>query len=429
LTDRLTTRERYYIEGFYYCLRPATVARGIEAYEQCLRLHPEHQASRHNLGLQFMQHERFDEGIAQYEELLRRGTSNPTSYENLAGMLVMTGKFTRALEVANDFVQRYPENAAGLGMLGNILAVNGRLDEARGAIAKAEAINPLDIFNGVNKQWLAALESRWDDVQRIGEELGRSPSPFPRFQGSIGIAFSESARGRSREAKEAFERAAHVPGLSAGLRPVPRLRIALMLLRQKNYAGALGQVQLAMPDARGRDQEFLTLQLMAVAQSALGMTDDAAKTLQTLEERARALPSQREIRRVHWARGEIALLNHDTAKAVAELTKAVDMQPPRGAPIAPSWHAELWYAAALAHIAAGADAQAAPLLERLQSGHERLFGMEVWGRSFYQLGGIYERRGDQARAREQYARFVELWGDGDLEREWVLEARKRMGSR
>jgi tetratricopeptide (TPR) repeat protein len=168
---------------------------------------------------------------------------------------------------------------------------------------------------------------------------------------------------------------------------------------------------------------------MAVAQSALGMTDDAAKTLQTLEERARALPSQREIRRVHWARGEIALLNHDTAKAVAELTKAVDMQPPRGAPIAPSWHAELWYAAALAHIAAGADAQAAPLLERLQSGHERLFGMEVWGRSFYQLGGIYERRGDQARAREQYARFVELWGDGDLEREWVLEARKRMGSR
>ena len=53
LIDRLTTRERYYIEGFYYGLRPETCGRGIEAYKQGLALHPEHHASRHNLGLAF----------------------------------------------------------------------------------------------------------------------------------------------------------------------------------------------------------------------------------------------------------------------------------------------------------------------------------------------------------------------------------------
>ncbi len=72
LTDRLTTRERFYIEGYYYSLRPATIRKSIEAYQQCLALHPEHQASRHNLGLQFIFLEQYQEAIAQYEELLRR---------------------------------------------------------------------------------------------------------------------------------------------------------------------------------------------------------------------------------------------------------------------------------------------------------------------------------------------------------------------
>jgi hypothetical protein len=83
-------------------------------------------------------------------------------------------------------------------------------------------------------------------------------------------------------------------------------------------------------------------------------------------------------------------------------------------------------AAALANIKAGRDAEAVPLLERLQSGHERVFGMDAYARSFYLLAQIHERRGDAARAREQYARFLDLWRDGDLERGWVAEAEKKI---
>ena len=118
-TDRLTSRERYYIEGFYYGLRPETLERSLAAYKQGLALHPEHQASRHNLGLHFIMLERFPEGIQQYEELVRRGTSSPTAYENLSEALLDTGNIRRALEVSEKFVAQYPENAAGLRMMGN----------------------------------------------------------------------------------------------------------------------------------------------------------------------------------------------------------------------------------------------------------------------------------------------------------------------
>jgi TolB-like protein/Tfp pilus assembly protein PilF len=104
-TDRLTSRERYYIEGFYYWLRPETRGRAVEAYERALAAHPEHQASRHNLGLAYSSLGRHDDSIAQYEELIRRGTSNPGTYGNLSGVYVELGRFDKALDTIERFVR------------------------------------------------------------------------------------------------------------------------------------------------------------------------------------------------------------------------------------------------------------------------------------------------------------------------------------
>ncbi len=310
--------------------------------------------------------------------------------------------------------------------MGRFLAANGRLDESKAAYEQAQALDPVDFQAPLGRRFVALLGGRWDQASQADEDLARSASPFARFQSFVGAAFAAGAQGRGRVVLEKLDQAVRVPGLSAVQRANARFRTAQVLLRQKNYAGALGHLQLAMLDARGREPEFGVLHLMAVAQTGLGMVNEAEKTLQTLDERARAFPSQREVRRVHWARGDVALVRKQTGTASTELNKAAAMLPLHGHVLFPSPHAELWYSAALANIAAGADAQAAPLLERLQAGHERVFGLEVWGRSFYLLGGIYERRGDQTRAREQYARFVELWGDGDMERGWVSEARQKL---
>jgi len=141
------------------------------------------------------------------------------------------------------------------------------------------------------------------------------------------------------------------------------------------------------------------------------------------------VPGEREVRRIHWARGGIALATGDTAAATAELSKAVDMLPAHGFLTGPVQlgHAELWFDAAVAEIKASQDAAASKLLERLQSAAERVTSMDAYARSFFLLGQIYERAGDAARARQQYARFLDLWRDGDLERGWVSEAQEKVG--
>jgi tetratricopeptide (TPR) repeat protein len=271
------------------------------------------------------------------------------------------------------------------------------------------------------------LQQRWTEARAENEEMERSPVPFQRFQGFLGDALLAGARGQGPAAIDALDRAARVPGLAAQPRAAARNRLAMTLLVQGDPKAALAQAELAMVDARGRDNEFLTLQLLAIAQVGSGRHVEAGTTLAQLEARARALPSDREKRRVRWARGEIALLQGNTDAAVTELTTASAMLPARGQPVGPLLsHGHLWFATALALIKAGRDGEAAKLLERLQSGEERAHAMDAWARSFFLLGQIYERRGDSVRGREQYTRFVDLWRDGDLERGWVAEANKKI---
>ena len=47
-------------------------------------------------------------------------------------------------------------------------------------------------------------------------------------------------------------------------------------------------------------------------------------------------------------------------------------------------------------------------------------------RSLYFLGQIAERRGDVAKSRDYYQQFVTYWGDGDIDRDKVAEAKKRL---
>jgi tetratricopeptide (TPR) repeat protein len=199
------------------------------------------------------------------------------------------------------------------------------------------------------------------------------------------------------------------------------------MLRQGRFEAALAHAERGAVDASETYAEPEALRLLATAQAAAGHTAESAKTLARLETQVKQLPGRAELRRVHWARGRIALHRGDAAAAVRELRTAVAMLPRHGPPVGPpSSHADLWYDAAEALIEAGHDAEAGGLLERIQEGHERVFGPEAWARSFYRFGQIYERRGDAARAREQYRRFVELWGDGDLERGWVEDARRKL---
>jgi hypothetical protein len=78
-------------------------------------------------------------------------------------------------------------------------------------------------------------------------------------------------------------------------------------------------------------------------------------------------------------------------------------------------------------LASGDEESASKWFQRItDSTTERLDWPIPYVRSFYFLGKIHENRGEMDQARKYYRRFYEYWKDGDIDREWVEEARSKL---
>jgi tetratricopeptide (TPR) repeat protein len=57
-----------------------------------------------------------------------------------------------------------------------------------------------------------------------------------------------------------------------------------------------------------------------------------------------------------------------------------------------------------------------------------LSGWDIYAKSFYMLGRIYEQQGETGRAIEHYDRFLDLWKDADPGQIEVEEAKTRVAA-
>ena len=93
----------------------------------------------------------------------------------------------------------------------------------------------------------------------------------------------------------------------------------------------------------------------------------------------------------------------------------------------PPPHVGIWFALGSAYLAAGDDAEAAARFNRIiDGGIARVSYPVEFVRSLYFLGQIADRQGERDKARAFYRRFVDYWGDGDMDRDRVADARKKL---
>jgi tetratricopeptide (TPR) repeat protein len=92
-------------------------------------------------------------------------------------------------------------------------------------------------------------------------------------------------------------------------------------------------------------------------------------------------------------------------------------------------NSDFFFTLGSAYLDTGKDAEAATYFERIvKSGTLRANDPLPFVRSLYLLGQISEHKGDRAKAADYYRRFVQYWGDGDMDRERVAEARKKLAA-
>jgi pentatricopeptide repeat protein len=425
--DRLSPRERYYIEGYYYSLRSETMARAIASYKKAAELYADQYSARHNLATLYDRLERFDESIPLYEELRRRGATFAFTYTNLMRAYTAMGEFERARDVVDDYLRRNPNGTAVLRRWGLMLVAWGKYDEALATVAKADALDGGDPGSDYVRWGIDVLRDQRAEAQAIARKHSQLIDPYWKWLGPIDLAIGELLAGKSTEALSLVEMSATSQGPRGSTETgLSRGFAAATLLALGRPTEALKQAQRGLDDGRGGDAEWGSMYYVALAQSTLGKASDAAKTLDALTAKADAWPGQNQKRSVHDLMGVLALDRRDAARAVDEGRQADTMLRPRGPWDAVAPQVPIWFHFASALLAAGSDAEAATRFQRIVDSTERVYYPIEYVRSFYFLGQIAERRGDQDKAREYYQRFVSYWGDGDIDRDRVAVARKKL---
>ena len=430
LADRLTPRERFYIEGFFYSGRRATIGRSMDAYAKCIELDPGHQACRHNLGLQYLLLERFREGVEQYEDLVRRGTTNPTAFQNLAFAHLSMGDAKQGLAVAEAFSKRNPENASGHGNRGSVLIGTGRYEDAISAFTQGRLLDPADPQLDLGLAVALSLREDWEAAAEAARALYGGKDETRRWFGAQTHFTLSLFHGRSTEALTWADRTARAYTTPGQRSAVGHQNTAVALLARGQAALAAAATARSLADAKGTVGEPGALLLHAWALSAAGRSQEVEAAITALASTADPLAPTRDGRNLALARGLVALSRGGAAAAIVPLQEAAAALPPRsGNVVARSQHVLIWSSLGRALFDAGRPADALPWFRKVaDSGHEHLREPVEYVRSFYFLGRIYEQQGDMTKAREAYRRFVGYWKDGDLDRDRIAEAQRKITS-
>lgn len=419
--DRLTARERYYIEGRFYSLSPSTIGQAIDSYERAITLYPDHGAARHNLANIYQEQERYNEAIAHFEDLRKRGSGFAGTHTNLATCYVQTGRPGEGLKVLNEFVEKYPDNAAGHRDLGTFLISLGRYDEARAELQRAEVLGSSDLAV-LRAYWLiAVLEDDLVQAEREILRIAASEDPHWKYQALMMSALVELYRGKAEEALALLNEAAKVFPEPGPAKSNVLFQISLLELDRGDPLEALAAAEAAVEAGKGYGADQGGQALAALAQAKLGRSQEAQSSFNAFLASMRDMPKRIVAREENFISGCVALQQGEIQEAVTKLAKAEASLP--NSLFAEKGGVLLLFHLGVAHWEAGDRKEAVRRFQRIiETDLPRASQPIPYVRSFYYLGAYYKEQGDQEKARENFQRFLSYWKDGSLDRERVEEA-------
>ena len=144
LTDRISDRERWLIEGTYYCRSERTYDKAIETFGKVLALYPDDPVANNGLGLVYGYIEEPEKSIPFYENCIKLPSAAYLNYGNLAGAYAEMGRYEQARQVIEGYLKKAPDSAFAHDDIAGTYIYEGRYDLALAETDKAFALAPTE---------------------------------------------------------------------------------------------------------------------------------------------------------------------------------------------------------------------------------------------------------------------------------------------
>jgi tetratricopeptide (TPR) repeat protein/predicted Ser/Thr protein kinase len=438
LSDRLSARERFFIEADFQSRSEKTLDDSIEIYKNLLDIYPDDSSARHNLAVRYSSIGKYDEAIQHYEINRKDENLSLIGYGNLAIEYREVGLYDKAREVLEEALKLYPDSPVPHQNLALHYLMEGKYDFALAEIEKAfslESEKGTQVYR-LNFLQRARIYFYNGDLAAAAEdfiELRGQKEPQAIYVGFMGLVNLDILQGRFNQPKEIFRPYIDLAMQYGVYWPISEiyLKFAYIDLRTKILQEVLKDCDLAIeyalknenPSGPNRKRRALHLKGLAYLQM-----NDIEESLETAEELRASILDSPNPKIMHFylhLRGMIDLKQNDFTSAIENFKRALDLE--TGDPN--NKRADYIESLAKAYAASGDIDQAQAEYEKITSGLvDRIEYGDVYARSFYELGKIYGQKGWKGKAIEQYEKFLELWKDADPGFPEVEDAKKRLAA-
>ena len=434
LEDRLSDRERYLIEGEFFTKTEKTYNKAIEAYTNLLQLYPDDSIANTNLGVLYFNLEEWDKAINQYGEQIRRKDKSFFPYTNQSEAYRAKGMYDKAREVLELHINRFGDSAPIRAELAMNYFFQGKYDLALVETKKALSLDPDNVWamiqEGLICLGIGDLEEAEKKFLQVldKEELG--------YHLYIRVVYGtlNLLKGRMQDERSQFKQGIELAEKLGDnwWKAVFHIWFAYSYLKSGKAEDVLKETDLVL-NADQEVKDYLRWQRRALLFKGLayiGMKSLSAaqRTADELKKLIDEGLNKKEIRLYDYLLGMIELEKENYSRAIEYLERAISLLPyPSG--VDPFMCDQAWFAEslALAYYQAGDKERAQKEYENIASiSTGKLYWSDVYARSIYMLGKIYEEQGNKSKASEHYQKFLDLRKDADPGLPDVEAARKRL---
>jgi tetratricopeptide (TPR) repeat protein len=433
LSGRLSARKRYLFQGDFYANTERAYDKAFNSYNMLLQLYPDDENGNENLGNLFSFLELWDKAIERYEVNIKNKVDSYVSYLGLADVYMAKGLYDKAKEILEYYINNFSDNYWIRRQLAVIYLCQRKFDFALIEIDKSISLDPENLLNFGLKGEFYLYKG---DLVRFEEEQQKileTEEQARHIHARIALGHLNLLKGKYEKTKDQFEQGLEV-ARKLGQKETETAfysRLAYLYLKSGNTEAALEESKKSERSAKEErgcmfcHQEW-ALHYKGLAYIEKKSMDEALRTADELKALIQQGMRKNYMRLYFHMIGTMELKKENYPKAIKYFKKAVSLL---FSPYYVNFNDQALFinSLAFAYYKAGD-------LEKARDEYERITfltkGILYWGdiyaKSFYMLGKIYEQQGDESKAIENYKKFLDLWKDADPGIAEVEDAKKRL---
>jgi tetratricopeptide (TPR) repeat protein len=417
LSDRVSDRERYYIEGVYHEQSEGTYDKAIETYNELLKIYPDDLIGNNNLGDIYADLEDWDKAIQLLDVNIQNRDEAVISYESIAYSYSAKGLYDKARDVLELYLRDISDNAFIRFNLADNYLYQGKYNLAQAEVEKAFSLDQTHYYNSLIRGDIYHYKRDLNNAEKEYLKLLETAEPKAYEEGTKRLGALYLMQGMFEKSKEQAKQGIALAVMLGETEWSSRfhLYLASMHLRSGNLEEASKECNEALTIASeagilGRQREALYFK--GRIQIEMGLMEEAQDTADELKEMIENGMNRKAMRLYYNLTGMIELKRENFSEAIEHFSQALALLPSQYNP--EDGQALFIDPLAFAYYKAGDYDKAIQEYERiihLTTG--RLYYGDIYAKSFYMLGKIYEEEDLQPQAIEHYEKFLDLWKDAD----------------